>query len=75
MPEHTIPLTVKQVADILGKTVFSVRKNAERHNIGLKIGRSWVFYPEHVAALKSIPGPGRPWVTKPVTRPDDMKLN
>lgn len=56
MPNHS----TKQVAELLGITERAVRFWAERHGIGEKVGRDWVFTDEDVDRLrqrKTTPGP------------------
>lgn len=56
MPNHS----TKQVAELLGITARAVRFWAERHEIGQKVGRDWVFTDEDIDRLKqrkTAPGP------------------
>lgn len=54
-----------EVAGLLGKSSFAIRKAAVKHHIGTKLVMGWVFTDEDIERLKTEVGPpGRRWPEK-----------
>ena len=53
-------LNTAQVAEYLRKEPVTIRSNAQRLNVGQKIGRDWIFDWNDIDRIASIPAPGRP---------------
>lgn len=54
-----------QVAALLGRTPVAIRKLSERHGIGVKVGRDWIYTDADVETLRRWRKPGRPKMQKP----------
>ena len=56
------------VARITGHQDISIRRQAKVHNIGLKMGRDWVFTQEDIDKIIAVQKRGRPpGKKKPIT--------
>ena len=58
MPEELF--STNEVAKRLSKTPVAIRKMAEKHHIGTKVGRDYVFTLADIEILKTFK-PGRRW--------------
>ncbi len=53
-------LTCADVGAELGKSPVTIRALARKHNIGIRIGRDWIFTCADMERFRELPGPGRP---------------